>query len=98
MSKILESLVARTWNAWASPKKFAPRAGVTLGSEICENQVTRIPVRLPHQKRAEHIVILGRTGSGKSSLLRAIAAQDIRNLGIGCAHDMRLTGGLLPSQ
>ena len=27
-----------------------------------------------------------------------IAAQDIRNLGIGCAHDMRLTGGLLPSQ
>ncbi len=78
MSKILESLVARTWNACASPKRATPGAGLILGSEICENQVTRIPVRLPHQKRAEHIVILGRTGSGKSSLLHAMAAQDIR--------------------
>ena len=74
---ILESLVVRTWNACA-PKRSAPNDGLTLGWEICENQVTRIRVRLPHQKRAEHIVILGRTGSGKSSLLRAIATQDVR--------------------
>jgi energy-coupling factor transporter ATP-binding protein EcfA2 len=75
---IVESLVVRSWNACASPKRPEPREGLTLGSEICETQVIRIPVRLPHQQRAEHVVVLGRTGSGKSSLLNAMARQDVR--------------------
>jgi hypothetical protein len=78
MSKILESLIARAWNACASPRKSVPISGLNLGSEVHESQATRIPVRLPHLKRAEHVVVLGRTGSGKSSLLRAMAAQDVR--------------------
>jgi energy-coupling factor transporter ATP-binding protein EcfA2 len=78
MSKLLESLVARTWNACASPKRSAPTSGLNLGLEVRESQATRIPVRLPHLRRTEHLVVLGRTGSGKSSLLRALAAQDIR--------------------
>src|SRR5262249_38505238 len=32
---------------------------------------------IPQMKRAEHIAILGRTGTGKSSLLRYEASQDI---------------------
>src|SRR5205823_5725 len=32
----------------------------------------------PHEKRAEHLAILGKTGTGKSSLLRHLAAQDVR--------------------
>ena len=78
MSKILEGLITRVWNACADPKKSAPAVGLSLGSEVCEGRITRIPVRLPHQKRAEHLVMIGRTGSGKSSLLRAMGAQDIR--------------------
>ena len=32
---------------------------------------------IPQLKRAEHMAILGRTGTGKSSLLRFLASQDI---------------------
>jgi energy-coupling factor transporter ATP-binding protein EcfA2 len=78
MSKVLESLIARAWNACASPTKAAPTSGLNIGFEVRESQAARIPVRVPHQKRAEHLVVLGRTGSGKSSLLRTMAAQDIR--------------------
>ncbi len=78
MTKVLEGLIARAWNACASPKKPAPPSGLSLGFEVREGLATRMPVRLPHQKRAEHLVVLGRTGSGKSSLLRAMAAQDVR--------------------
>ncbi len=36
------------------------------------------PVVLPHARRHEHLAILGKTGTGKSSLLRFLFEQDIR--------------------
>lgn len=36
------------------------------------------PVVLPHARRHEHLAILGKTGTGKSSLLRFLIEQDIR--------------------
>jgi hypothetical protein len=36
------------------------------------------PIVLPHARRPEHVAILGKTGTGKSSLLRFLCEQDIR--------------------
>ncbi len=37
---------------------------------------------MPHRNRPEHIVIIGKTGTGKTSLIKSMLEQDIRN-GIG---------------
>jgi hypothetical protein len=78
MTKILEGMIARCWNAVAARRNAEPSEGLRLGREVRDGEVTQHGVRLPEANRAEHIVLLGRTGTGKSSLLRAIAAQDIR--------------------
>src|SRR6185437_14531844 len=50
---------------------------LTLGLVIRDGQVTAAKFVVPQIKRAEHMAILGRTGTGKSSLLRFLASQDI---------------------
>lgn len=54
-----------------------PRSGVLLGHTVPTDRETPQAIRLPTAKRAEHMVVLGRTGTGKSSLLRSLCAQDI---------------------
>lgn len=39
---------------------------------------TQIRVEIPHNRRAEHLAVLGKTGTGKSFLLRCLAQQDIQ--------------------
>lgn len=48
-----------------------------LGFQVVEEEVTRRTIRLSQTRRTMHIAILGKTGSGKSSLLRSMAQQDI---------------------
>lgn len=48
-----------------------------IGRRVIDGETRRASVSLPHQRRPEHIAVLGRTGSGKSSLLRYFCAQDI---------------------
>jgi hypothetical protein len=45
---------------------------------MVDGEVTRTTVTIPHRKRPEHLAVLGKTGSGKSSFLRYCVAQDIR--------------------
>ena len=45
---------------------------------MIEERATRTRVQIAHTKRPEHLAILGRTGAGKSSLIRHMASQDIR--------------------
>lgn len=51
--------------------------GLDLGFLVADGQVTRTHVSIPQVRRAEHIAIVGKTGTGKSSLLRSLCAQDI---------------------
>lgn len=48
-----------------------------IGNRIIDGEVRRASVSIPHRRRPEHIAVLGRTGSGKSSLLRYFCAQDV---------------------
>src|SRR5580704_4547403 len=48
-----------------------------IGLRIFDQEATRIHLTIPYNRRAEHIGILGKTGTGKSSLLRFLLKQDI---------------------
>jgi len=52
---------------------------------VVDEEVTRTHVTLSNTQRTMHIAVLGKTGSGKSSLLRHLLAQDIEaNRGFAC--------------
>src|SRR4029077_3001813 len=48
-----------------------------LGLQIIDGETTRRHVTLTTQDRMRHVVLLGKTGSGKSYLLRHMCEQDI---------------------
>lgn len=77
MKPWLEKLLARLWNRRAV-RRLAARTvrALVLGVRLADGDI-RGQVTVPHDRRAEHIAILGKTGTGKSSLLRHIAEEDI---------------------
>jgi energy-coupling factor transporter ATP-binding protein EcfA2 len=50
-----------------------------LGLRVVDDQTTRRHVVLSNTRRTMHIAILGKSGSGKSSLLRYLSTQDIES-------------------
>jgi len=78
MKHWLEKLVARLWNRTASRRHrtIATRI-LDLGVRFSDDGTNRGRVAIAQDRRAEHIAILGRTGTGKSSLVKYIATQDI---------------------
>jgi energy-coupling factor transporter ATP-binding protein EcfA2 len=73
---MLDSFIAHLWNRFAARSVKPVRAGLQLGRAIVDGQV-RHEIFLPDNKRSEHISILGKTGQGKSYLLRTMAGQDV---------------------
>ena len=83
MIRFFEQLVISIWNLLNGPRGRKPdRAGMSLGYQVVEGQTTRQRVTLSQTRRTMHIAVLGKTGSGKSSLLRYLCLQDI-NAGRG---------------
>lgn len=78
MNHILEHLIVTLFNRRRSRPSSMP-TGVLLGHVVADGGGTSAAISVPHGKRAEHIAILGRTGTGKSSLLRVMSAQDVRS-------------------
>lgn len=81
MTRFVEKPIARIWNAVVSRKRRS-RTGeegsrVDFGFLIKDGQITKHRFGLSQSRRAEHIAILGKTGSGKSYFLRHLASQDI---------------------
>jgi hypothetical protein len=60
--------------------RVADAEHLVLGYQVLHGTLRRDqPVLLPHSRRPEHLAILGKTGTGKSSLLRFLCEQDIRD-------------------
>lgn len=78
MSSFFEQFVANTWNRLRAPAARGGADGLHIGNQLVDGRITGHPVAIAQGKRAEHIAILGKTGSGKSMLLRYFATQDIR--------------------
>lgn len=67
---------------WLTAKKAPapvnmPTEGLILGINVFRN--VRIEVRIARDDRRRHMYIIGRTGTGKTELLRNMAIQDIQN-------------------
>ena len=79
MSNLFEQFFVRIWNARAGEgKELRNDSALDLGLAVVDGEVGSRRRSIPHAKRAEHIAVLGKTGTGKSSLLRYMAGQDIR--------------------
>lgn len=73
---LIEDIAIRFWNAVrASIGQIPP--GLLVGFEVVNQERTDRRVDIPTARRAEHIVLLGKTGQGKTSLLRHFCSQDI---------------------
>jgi Helicase HerA, central domain len=78
MNVVLETIIANLWNRLTRLFKRRLTGGLVLGKIVVDGRVTRLKYFLPQLKRAEHLVILGKTGQGKSFLILFLCLQDIR--------------------
>jgi hypothetical protein len=78
MLHFIEQLVISIWNRLNQRgTKSQVTSGVSLGTEIAEGQANGRNISLSQTRRTMHVAVLGKTGSGKSSLLRYLCLQDI---------------------
>jgi hypothetical protein len=79
MIHFFEQLMAAIWNRLRKRGGEARNegGGLDLGLRVTDGHATRWHLRLSNERRAMHIAVLGKTGSGKSSLLRYLSQQDI---------------------
>jgi energy-coupling factor transporter ATP-binding protein EcfA2 len=78
MLDFIEKLVISLWNRIQGRHAVKPEGnGATLGYQVVEETVTQRRLSLSQTRRTMHIAVLGKTGSGKSSLLRFMAQQEI---------------------
>jgi len=74
----LEYIFANLWNRIIRLGRRKLTGGLDLGLLVVDRRVTKRHFFIPHIKRAEHMVVVGKTGSGKTYLLLRICLQDIR--------------------
>jgi hypothetical protein len=79
MTELIEQVFAAAWNMLARRKRLIrPRTGLLIGYAVSADGATRQPIVIPFERRSGHVVIWGRTGSGKSRAMLHMAVQDIR--------------------
>lgn len=71
-----QSLVTYAWN-WVVGKLSRQRSMLGIGWRLDRAGGLGKVLGMPAERRTEHLAILGKTGSGKTSLLRHLCAQDI---------------------
>src|SRR5712664_292750 len=60
-------------------------SGLNIGHRVFDGEVTRQHIEISKERRTMHVAVLGKSGSGKSSLLRYLSQQDI-NAGRGFVY------------
>lgn len=79
MIHLLEKLIAGIWNRLKKrgARVREERGSFDLGFRVVDGEVSKRHLQMSNSRRAMHIAILGKTGSGKSSFMRYAAAQDV---------------------
>jgi len=78
MILFFEKFIAALWNRLRGlRRRGVEREALKLGFRVEDGQVVGRPVTLGASRRAMHLAVLGKTGTGKSSFLRYLSLQDI---------------------
>jgi hypothetical protein len=78
MNIFLEKIVSRLWNWIANRGHRSPATGLLLGYLVRDDRPTKYRVFLSSTQRPRHTLMLGRNGTGKSSLIDCLIEQDIK--------------------
>ena len=78
MNTLVEKILSRIWNGFLSRKPKEVSSGLLLGFLIRDDRATKYKLWLSQKQRARHTLLLGRNGTGKSSLIDCLIEQDIR--------------------
>ena len=73
----IKYLPINLWNSLVDARAPKLEGGLPLGNLIIEDKLTDKPYYLPTERRKVHIVLQGKSGSGKSFYIRHIAQHDI---------------------
>jgi DNA helicase HerA-like ATPase len=76
VQNMLEDLIAHTWNRLTIPKANVPPDGLLVGSAVEDGKLSH-SIYIANDKRTEHIAVGGKTGQGKSFLIRNFLRQDV---------------------
>ena len=76
LEKLIDSGIQPDNLAWEIQRRIDRKPGIMLG-HMPQATGKGIPVKLPHSLRDRHMYIIGRSGSGKTNLIRLMALQDI---------------------
>lgn len=79
MEQFLEQLFVRLWNRLQGRGRGARRESglFGLGFRVADGRATQRQEAISTSRRTMHLAVLGKTGTGKSSLLRHLMQQDI---------------------
>jgi len=79
MMSFVEQLIAAIWNRITQRDDGARQStgSLEVGLRVTDGQPTRNRLALSDTRRTTHVAVLGKTGTGKSSLLRYLSAQDV---------------------
>lgn len=82
MIHFFEKLIAALWNWFQKQGGEAreERGPFTLGPRVIDGQVAGRNVTMTNSRRAMHLAVLGKTGTGKSSFFRNLSQQDVAAL------------------
>lgn len=78
MNSLVDKILSRIWNGFLSRKPKALLSGLLLGFLVCDDRPTKYKTFLGQTHRARHTLLLGRNGTGKSSLIECMIEQDIK--------------------
>lgn len=79
MPKAFDHFLASAWNKFRDRRDARRESpGLSLGFEMVDETPSKRRVTVSAIRRTTHVAVLGKTGSGKSSLLRHMAREDIR--------------------
>jgi hypothetical protein len=77
MTSHFEQFAANVWNRLVDGRSKSGKSDLVIGRTFRDGQIGKTLALIPENRRPEHIALLGKTGSGKSSLLRNFVLQDI---------------------
>ena len=91
MKHFLEKLIVSFWNHRTARNQVRqPNAqpGLDIGAQLADGEPARDRVVIDQNRRAEGIVLIGKTGTGKTSLIRHLQEADIRASRYFAAYDL----------